>query len=158
MRYAGLDVLNLANNHAGDYGMLALLDTVRATSRRAGALPIGAGATLAAAREPRIVTRLGLRIAFVGFSDIGPASSSSPARRAPARRAAASRAIARERAAARAPGRRRDRHVSLGRGAHTHGERAPARVRPGRLAAGASAVIGAHPHVLQPSAGRPGAG
>jgi hypothetical protein len=73
VRFAGLDVLNLANNHAGDFGMLALLDTVRAV-RRAGALPVGAGATLAAARRPQVVSRLGLRVAFVGFSDIGPAS------------------------------------------------------------------------------------
>lgn len=71
--FAGLDVLNLANNHAGDDGMTALLDTVRAV-RSAGAVPVGAGATLAAARRPQVVTRLGLRIAFVGFSDIGPSS------------------------------------------------------------------------------------
>ena len=52
VRFAGLDVLNLANNHAGDFGMPALLDTVRAV-RAAGAVPVGAGATLAAARSRR---------------------------------------------------------------------------------------------------------
>jgi poly-gamma-glutamate synthesis protein (capsule biosynthesis protein) len=41
VRFAGLDVLNLANNHAGDYGTSALLDTVRAV-RDGGALPVGA--------------------------------------------------------------------------------------------------------------------
>ena len=34
-RYAGFDALNLANNHVGDYGRTALLDTVRHVRRRA---------------------------------------------------------------------------------------------------------------------------
>jgi Bacterial capsule synthesis protein PGA_cap len=72
-RYAGLDVLNLANNHVGDYGAAAMLDTIRLT-RRYGMTAVGAGGSLAAAARPRVVRRLGLRIAFVGFSDILPAS------------------------------------------------------------------------------------
>ena len=35
---------------------------------------VGAGGSLASASEPRVVEQLGLRIAFVGFSDILPAS------------------------------------------------------------------------------------
>ena len=71
--YAGFDVLNLANNHAGDYGTTALLDTIRYV-RRYGMTAVGAGGSLASAARPRIVERLGLRVAFVGFSDILPAS------------------------------------------------------------------------------------
>src|SRR5690606_36197625 len=73
VRFTGLDVLDLANNHVGDFGTAALLDTVRAV-RASGAVPVGAGSTLRAARRAQVVTRLGLRVTFVGFSDIGPAS------------------------------------------------------------------------------------
>ena len=69
--YAGLDVLTLANNHAVDYGRSALLDTIHAV-RAAGMETIGAGASSSLARRPAIVTRGGLRIALLGYSDINP--------------------------------------------------------------------------------------
>lgn len=148
VRIAGIDVLNLANNHAGDYGMAALLDTVRAV-RSAGAKPVGAGATLGAARRPHVVTRLGLKVAFVGFSDIGPPSFfAGPGR--PGTSNATFPAIA---AAVRAARRRADVVIAT---FHWGVERATtenARQRAfaqAALSAGATAVIGAHPHVLQP--------
>jgi hypothetical protein len=148
IRFAGLDVLNLANNHAGDFGSAALLDTVRAV-RAGGVQPVGAGATLAAARRPRVVTRLGLRVGFVGFSDIGPASFfAGPGR--PGTSPAAPAAIA---AAVRAARRVSDVVVAT---FHWGVERSPGENDRQRmfaaaaLHAGASAVIGAHPHVLQP--------
>jgi poly-gamma-glutamate synthesis protein (capsule biosynthesis protein) len=148
VRFAGLDVLNLANNHVGDYGTAALLDTVRAV-RASGAVPVGAGATLAAARRAQVVTRLGLRVAFVGFSDIGPASFfAGPS--SPGTSFADAGAID---AAVRAARRRADVVVAT---FHWGIERDPnenARQRGFAgvaLRAGAAAVIGAHPHVLQP--------
>ena len=146
VRFAGLDVLNLANNHVGDFGMSALLDTVRAV-RSAGARPVGAGATLASAREPQVVTRLGLKVAFVGFSDIGPASFfAGPG--SPGTSRATFAAIA---AAVRAARRRADVVVAT---FHWGVERATsenARQRAlAQAALSAGAVIGAHPHVLQP--------
>lgn len=148
VRYAGLDVLNLANNHAGDFGTLALLDTVRAV-RRAGAMPVGAGATLAAARRPQILTRLGLRIAFVGFSDIGPASFFAGAKR-PGTSNATFPAIA---ASVRAARRRADVVVATFHWGVERSTTENARQRAfaqAALHAGATAVIAAHPHVLQP--------
>ena len=148
VRFAGLDVLNLANNHAGDYGTTALLDTVRAV-RANGVLAVGAGATLAAARRPQVITRLGLRIGFVGFSDIGPASfAAGPGR--PGTQFASPDAIAQGVRAAR---RSSDVviatfHWGVERATDENArQRAFARTA---LAAGATAVIGAHPHVLQP--------
>ena len=148
VRFAGLDVLNLANNHAGDFGADALLDTVRAV-RRSGALPVGAGATLRAARRPQVVSRLGLRVGFVGFSDIGPTSFAAGPRR-PGTSFASAQAIA---AGVRAAARRSDVviatfHWGVERSTSENArQRSFARVA---LAAGATAVIGAHPHVLQP--------
>jgi poly-gamma-glutamate synthesis protein (capsule biosynthesis protein) len=148
VRFAGLDVLNLANNHVGDYGTPALLDTVRAV-RASGARPVGAGATLAAARRPVVVRRLGLRVAFAGFSDIGPASFfAGPS--SPGTSFADAAAID---AAVRIARRRADVVVAT---FHWGVERDPAENARQRgfataaLRAGAAAVIGAHPHVLQP--------
>jgi poly-gamma-glutamate synthesis protein (capsule biosynthesis protein) len=148
VRHTGLDVLNLANNHVGDYGTGALLDTVRAV-RAAGAAPVGAGATLAAARRAQVVTRLGLRVAFVGFSDIGPPSFfAGPS--SPGTSFADAGAIE---AAVRAARRRADVVVAT---FHWGVERDTAENARQRsfaavaLRAGAAAVIGAHPHVLQP--------
>jgi hypothetical protein len=146
--FAGLDVLNLANNHAGDFGNDALLDTLRAV-RGDGALPIGAGATLAAAQRPQVISRLGLRVAFVGFSDIGPTSFAAGPNR-PGTSFASPQAIA---AGVRAARRRSDIviasfHWGIERStSETARQRAFAR---DALAAGATAVIAGHPHVLQP--------
>jgi hypothetical protein len=148
VRFAGLDVLNLANNHAGDYGTSALLDTVRAV-RNSGALPVGAGATLRAAQRPQVITRLGLRVGFVGFSDIGPASFAAGAGR-PGTSFASFAAIA---GGVRAARRVSDVviatfHWGVERSSgENERQRAFARAA---LAAGARAVIAAHPHVLQP--------
>ncbi len=147
-RFAGFDVVNLANNHVGDYGTAALLDTIKYT-RRYGMAAVGAGGSLASASTPRVVERLGLRIAFVGFSDILPASFFAGPTHAGTQQATTENIRA---SVARAK-RRADVVIAT---FHWGIERAT--VEDGRqrafaaeaLAAGATAVIGAHPHVLQP--------
>jgi poly-gamma-glutamate synthesis protein (capsule biosynthesis protein) len=71
VRFAGIDVFTLANNHSKDYGALALLDTAKAV-RDAGGKTVGAGADLAAARAAAVVERGGLRVAFLGYNDVPP--------------------------------------------------------------------------------------
>jgi poly-gamma-glutamate synthesis protein (capsule biosynthesis protein) len=146
--YAGVDVLNLANNHAGDYGPTALLDTL-AYVRRFGMKSVGAGRNSAAAHKPRAVERFGLRIAFVGFSDINPASfgagPSSPGT------AFASHAAIRagvRRARKQAPIVVATFHWGVERSHSPDGRQRG--FAGAALGAGADAVIGAHPHVLQP--------
>jgi hypothetical protein len=146
-RFAGLDVLNLANNHAGDYGRTALLDTVRYV-RRFGMVAVGAGGSSRSARKPRVVRKLGLRIAFVGFSDIGPYSFGAGPRRAGTSLASAG-AI---RAGVRAAARQADVVVATFHwGVERHRSPSGRQVAFARTAlrAGAHAVIGAHPHALQ---------
>ena len=147
-RYAGFDVVNLANNHVGDYGTTAMLDTIRFT-RRYGMAAVGAGGSLDSASEPRVIERLGLRIAFVGFSDILPASFFAGPDRAGTQQATTENiraSVARAR-------RRADVVIAT---FHWGVERAAVEDARQRafateaLAAGATAVIGAHPHVLQP--------
>jgi poly-gamma-glutamate capsule biosynthesis protein CapA/YwtB (metallophosphatase superfamily) len=147
-RFAGFDVLNLANNHAGDYGTTALLDTVKYV-RRFGMTAVGAGGSLAAAAKPRVIERLGLRIAFVGFSNILPSSFFAGPSNAGTQPATPQLIEAGVRKA----GRRADVviatfHWGVERAAREDGrQRAFAATA---LRAGADAVIGAHPHVLQP--------
>jgi poly-gamma-glutamate capsule biosynthesis protein CapA/YwtB (metallophosphatase superfamily) len=147
-RYAGFDVLNLANNHVGDYGTTALLDTVSHV-RRFGMTAVGAGGSLASAAAPRVVERLGLRIAFVGFSNILPSSFFAGPGRAGTQPATPELIDAGVRRARR----RADVviatfHWGVERSTSEDGrQRAFAAAA---LRAGADAVIGAHPHVLQP--------
>jgi hypothetical protein len=145
----GLDAVTLANNHSGDYGRTALLDTLR-SARHAGLLTVGAGRTAAAARRARIVTRLGLRIGLIGFSDINPpgfvARGHSPGS------AAASESAVRH---AVHTARRDGAQVVVvyfhwgveGRFTSTLRQRRLARAA---VRAGAQVVLGAHPHVLEP--------
>jgi hypothetical protein len=144
----GLDVVNLANNHAGDYGDTALMDTLR-WARRFGIRPVGAGRDTAHAYRPRIVRRLGLRVAFVGFSTILPFEFQA----GPHDPGTAWGYPGRVRHAVRRARRHADVviatfHWGIERDFHENPrERALARVA---LRAGASAIIAGHPHVQQP--------
>ncbi len=62
----GVDVVTLANNHALDYGRLAFGDELALLdAQRVG--HVGGGANVDAARAPLIVERNGLRIALLGY-------------------------------------------------------------------------------------------
>jgi poly-gamma-glutamate capsule biosynthesis protein CapA/YwtB (metallophosphatase superfamily) len=147
-RHAGIDVLNLANNHVGDFGPEATVDTVRAVERL-GMRAVGAGPDLHRALAPQVVERLGLRVAFVGFSSIAPLEFAA-ADDSPGTAWASPESITK---AVRAARRRADVVVAT---FHWGIEKATLESTEQRLlaqtaaAAGAQLVIGAHPHVLQP--------
>lgn len=65
-RRMGVEVANLGNNHAYDYGPEALLDSVR-NLRRADIAPVGAGATQDRALEPALFELKGWTVAVVGL-------------------------------------------------------------------------------------------
>ncbi|HEV2874919.1 MAG TPA: CapA family protein [Thermoleophilaceae bacterium] len=147
-KHTGIDVLNLANNHVGDFGPTALLDTVRGVERL-GMRAVGAGPGLSRALRPQVVERLGLRVAFVGFSNILPLEfAAEPGR--PGVAWATPEAVGE---AVRAARQRADVVVAT---FHWGIEKAPyetaEQAELARIAAdaGAQLVIGAHPHVLQP--------
>jgi poly-gamma-glutamate capsule biosynthesis protein CapA/YwtB (metallophosphatase superfamily) len=147
-RNTGMDVLNLANNHVGDYGRTAMLDTVRGVERL-GMRAVGAGSDLRRALAPQVVERLGLRVAFVGFSEIAPIEFAAT-EETPGTAWATPESVA---AAVRTARKRADVVVAT---FHWGIEKAPyestAQQTLARTAAAAGAhlVIGAHPHVLQP--------
>lgn len=66
---AGFDIVNLANNHAMDFGADSLLEGIELLKAN-GILTIGAGANLEAARSPAVIERGGLRVAFLGYVDV----------------------------------------------------------------------------------------
>ena len=124
----GLDVVTVANNHSGDYGAAALLDTIR-FAHAAGIQTVGGGANAAAALRPVIVKVGGLRIGFVGLSDVNPygfnATANSPGT---AKGGARHRQVGRARGAPRSG--RRGRAGSTGaRELHPGPVGAPARAR-----------------------------
>jgi poly-gamma-glutamate synthesis protein (capsule biosynthesis protein) len=68
---AHLGAVTLANNHSGDYGRDALVQTMDLL-RAAGVPFFGAGRDLAQAHAPLIVERGGLRIALLGYDEFKP--------------------------------------------------------------------------------------
>jgi len=146
--HSGIDVLNLANNHVGDFGAEATVDTVRAVERL-GMRAVGAGPDLRRALAPQVVERLGLRVAFVGFSSIAPLEFAA-GDESPGTAWASPESVAE---AVRAARRRADVvvatfHWGIEKAAFESAEQRV--LAQAAAAAGAQLVIGAHPHVLQP--------
>jgi poly-gamma-glutamate capsule biosynthesis protein CapA/YwtB (metallophosphatase superfamily) len=64
----GTDCVTLANNHALDYGVDALADTLDHLAA-AGIAAVGAGSDLDQARRPAVLSAGGLRVAVLGVTD-----------------------------------------------------------------------------------------
>lgn len=153
---AGFDLVALANNHSYDYGADGLSATVELLDA-AGLAHVGAGADADAARAPVTLSVGGIDTAFLSYVDVPDdwtgyrnrdwaATSSSPgvAWAEPAD-------IAADVAAAGVD----SDHVVVLLHAGTEGSHQPSEVQrtaaDAALNAGATAVIGGHPHVLQGS-------
>jgi poly-gamma-glutamate synthesis protein (capsule biosynthesis protein) len=71
---AGVDLVTIANNHAMDYGRVGLDDTMN--SAKAAGMPfVGAGQNVAEAYAPWITTVKGVKIAFIGLSQVSELAS-----------------------------------------------------------------------------------
>jgi len=139
--------VSVANNHALDFGPEGLLESL-AVLDRAGIPHFGGGTTLAAARRPLVLEKDGIRIALLGANGFQAEQSAAGAETpgvAPLREAEllADIAEARKRADHVVP------FVHWGPELHPQPcarDRALARKM---VEAGATAVIGGHPHVTQ---------
>ncbi|WP_137939022.1 CapA family protein [Chitinivorax sp. B] len=67
------DALSVANNHAGDYGKDAFVETLNLLEQT-GLRPFGGGRNLSAAHAPLWLERNGLRIALLGYNEFKPRS------------------------------------------------------------------------------------
>lgn len=148
LRGAGFDVLSLANNHIGDWGVAALTDTV-ARLEAAGIVPVGVTAVPGASPAAPAVVKVGnTRIAFLAFADFEDQYRASDA--------AAHIAFAREetvREAVRAARTVADLVVATFHWGTEYLKEPTARQQMlAHLAIdeGADLVVGSHPHILQP--------
>ena len=158
LRAAGFDALSLANNHVGDYGERALLETV-ATLRRSPIAPFGAGADVTAAARPAVLAVKGTTFAFLGFNAIGETPMAGPEQpgalsvRMPPRTGPLVRAdLARVAEAIRRAKRRADVVVVMPQWGtqYTHTPELVQRtVGRALVRAGADLVVGGHPHWVQ---------
>jgi poly-gamma-glutamate synthesis protein (capsule biosynthesis protein) len=72
LKSAGFDILSVANNHAGDWGRTAFADTLSRLKENE-ILYTGGGNTKDEAEKPVIIEKYGIKIGYLGFSDVGPA-------------------------------------------------------------------------------------
>ncbi|MBS1766306.1 MAG: CapA family protein [Acidobacteria bacterium] len=150
LKAAGLQVLSTANNHAFDQGPKGVVETLRHL-KDAGLVTIGTGTTKAEAEQTVFLDRNGLKLAFLGFTDIFnndlDGKPSNPwVRRLDLGAACAAVAEARKEADAVI--------VSIHWGIEDHHEPTQRQqdAAAALVASGADVILGHHPHVLQPMA------
>ncbi|MGN6678149.1 MAG: CapA family protein [Streptosporangiaceae bacterium] len=152
LRDAGVDIANMANNHVLDYGRTGLADTLAAA--RAAHFPVrGSGANAAAAWSPYIVTVKGVKIAFLGVSQVAELASSWVATKTRSGEAHAIN-LRRTLAAVRAARKVADVVIVIMHWG-TEGQACPdanqLALAPKLARAGANIIVGSHAHVLQGS-------
>jgi poly-gamma-glutamate capsule biosynthesis protein CapA/YwtB (metallophosphatase superfamily) len=147
LKRAGFDVVSLANNHTMDYGAEGLSQTIGAL-QRAGIQHVGAGADLAAARTPAEFTVRGKRIAFLAYSLTFPESYWAGSMR-PGTAFGHEQQIVADVRAARAKNDIVAVSFHWGQESSTQLREYQTRLGHAAIDAGASLVIGHHPHVLQ---------
>jgi len=69
LSWAGFDVLTTANNHIFDSGEQGMFDTEQALNEN-NIASFGTGRNLSEARKPHIVEKNGIKLAFLGYSQI----------------------------------------------------------------------------------------
>ena len=153
---AGVDVVSLANNHSLDFGLDALDDTVDNLAR-AGVAHVGAGRNLAEALAPAGFTIGATTVAVLGASQIIPSGAWPATATRPGIASAGKHTINRETQQLLSAVRNAKRSndvviVVMHWGIEGNPCPSPVQQKLGRLLvdAGATAVLGAHPHVLQP--------
>jgi D-alanyl-D-alanine carboxypeptidase len=71
LKGAGFSILSTANNHVGDWGRDAYTDTLKRLDENE-ILHTGGGLNKNDATKPTIIEKYGIKIGFLGFSDVGP--------------------------------------------------------------------------------------
>jgi len=148
LRDAGVDLVNLANNHLFDYGDTGFFDTIAALDSL-GLPYIGAGKDETRAHTPHVAVLRGKRFAFLGYYRGEEAPPALPDRPGVAERSL--RLIGRDIREARTRLHADQIIVTLHWGVEKSDtpERWQRRVAHALIDAGADVVVGHHPHVLQ---------
>ena len=147
LKAAGFDVVSLANNHSLDYGSVGLADTIAALDK-VGVHHVGAGENLTVARQAAILHRNGLKVAFLAYSLTFPEEFWATANRAGT--------VFGYREIVEGDIRAAKQKADIVVASFHWGQESKTQLRPYQVAlghaainAGASLVIGHHPHILQ---------
>ncbi|MGE0227005.1 MAG: CapA family protein [Dehalococcoidia bacterium] len=142
---AGFDLVTLGNNHAADFGAVSLEDTLSVLGR-AGIASVGAGTSEEAARAPYMVAMGGQRLGVLSYCGVGESAFAGAGPGV----ALADPEIVHADASHVAP---EVDHLLVCMHAGVEYVREPTAlqrdVAHAAIEAGATAVIGSHPHVLQ---------
>ena len=79
VKAGGFDIAALANNHIGDFGTAPVMETIKILEKN-GIKTIGAGKNLTAAEKPLIISRNGIKAAFINIAEneFGSAGKNKP--------------------------------------------------------------------------------
>ena len=149
LRFAGFDIVSIANNHILDYGIVGLCDTIEALSTH-NIRYVGAGMNVSEARKPAMIHVDDVRTAFLAYSFPLPGPCGmGPTRRAPGFAVKRLRSIVRDVKSARKVA--DIVVVSIHRGGTLEDCPASIHVREAHQIAdaGAKIILEHHPHCLQ---------
>ncbi len=149
LREAGVDLVNLANNHSMDQGQEGLLDTISVLNENEIQY-VGAGADAKRAYAPVVVERNGVKMAFLGFSRVVPEVSWHAGKNKPGVAATYDPTDAVE--AIRSAKKVADLVIVIahwGKEKVDHPVDHQKKLSRAYIDAGADLIIGGHPHVLQ---------
>ena len=154
LRWAGIDVVSLANNHIRNWGASGVRDTIRNLDAL-GIRHAGAGRSSTQARRPAWMTAAGLRVAILAYNGVGAYQGIGGSPNATSSRAGAAAltmtAVKADIRAARAAG--ADVVIVFPHWGVEYTDRLNAQqagLAPKILAAGADAVLGGHSHWAGP--------
>ena len=148
LKDAGVDIVNIANNHIFDYGKVGLFDTIEYLDSSAIG-HVGAGRNRFEAHKPVIFSKYGRSIAFLGYYEGGEAPAAGNNRPGVAKRTI--ELIRKDIRALKKSGGINFIVINLHWGIEKASVPEPWQIQFGRqvIDAGADAVIGHHSHVLQ---------
>lgn len=151
LKYAGIDIVSLANNHFGDQGKGGMEFTFNHLKNHQIEF-VGAGNSEAEAREPKVINRKGVRFIFLAYAD---SSSMTPERyRATINTPGVAwldlESLKRDIAKAKEKGGVVIVSVHWGKEYQQHPDDRQKKIGRKIIDSGASLVLGHHPHVVQP--------
>ena len=142
------DAMSVANNHSGDYGQEAFLETLQHLDQN-GIATFGGGRNLSEAHRPLWIERNGLRIAILGYNEFKPRSFEAGADWPGIAWSEDEQVIADLRAARAAGADIVIPYLHWGWEKETQPTERQRSFARKLIDAGASAVVGGHPHVTQ---------
>lgn len=143
-----IDAVSVANNHTGDYGKAAFMETLEQLDSR-GILHFGGGPNATSAHKPLWIERKGLRIAVLGYNEFKPRSFEAGAMSPGIAWSEDSHVVSDIRAARKAGADIVIPFMHWGWERETTPSERQTKLARKMIDAGADIVVGSHPHVVQ---------